>query len=182
VKAVINFFGGPGTGKSTLASNLFVEMKKRAMSCELINEYAKELTWESRHNILKHDQLYIFAKQHRKIYRVAENVDYAICDSPLLLSAMYYDKQYNVYDEDIFDSLVVDTFNKYPNLNFYIKRSTLYDPIGRNQTEDEAKEIDERILRYLDKHRIECNVIGLNFDYNINHILDTIRKQNVNSR
>jgi adenylate kinase family enzyme len=38
---VINLFGGPGCGKSTLAARIFSILKLKDISCELINEYAK---------------------------------------------------------------------------------------------------------------------------------------------
>ena len=52
LKMIINIFGGPGVGKSTVAADLFVIMKKEGYSVELVTEYAKELTYEKkRYNI-----------------------------------------------------------------------------------------------------------------------------------
>ena len=42
---VINLIGSPGTGKSTLASELFSKMKWQGYDVELVSEYAKELVW-----------------------------------------------------------------------------------------------------------------------------------------
>lgn len=53
---VINLFGGPGSGKSTLAAGLFERMKIQGLSVELVTEYAKDMVWERRGNILD-DQL-----------------------------------------------------------------------------------------------------------------------------
>ena len=39
---VINLIGSPGTGKSTLASELFSKMKWKGHDVELVSEYAKE--------------------------------------------------------------------------------------------------------------------------------------------
>ena len=62
---VINLFGGPSTGKSTLAALLFGTLKsKYDLNCEYVNEYAKDLVYEKRNQILLKDQLYIFAKQN----------------------------------------------------------------------------------------------------------------------
>ena len=38
---VINLIGSPGTGKSTLASELFSKMKWQGYDVELVSEYAK---------------------------------------------------------------------------------------------------------------------------------------------
>lgn len=45
---VINLFGGPGIGKSTLAAGLFEHMKIAGFNVELVNEYAKDMVWEQR--------------------------------------------------------------------------------------------------------------------------------------
>ena len=58
---VINFFGGPGVGKSTAACDLFVAMKKAGYKVEYVDEYAKEKTYEKEFKKLD-DQLYILAK------------------------------------------------------------------------------------------------------------------------
>ena len=52
VKAVINLYGGPGCGKSTVSSGLFYKMKSEGYCVEYVSEYAKDLTYEERYNIL----------------------------------------------------------------------------------------------------------------------------------
>ena len=46
---IINFYGAPGTGKSTLACELFVYMKKHGYNVELASEYAKECVYEKKY-------------------------------------------------------------------------------------------------------------------------------------
>ena len=65
---IINFFGGPGIGKSTQAAGLFYLMKRDGLSVELTEEFPKVLSWEGNVSGLK-DQLYITANQHRNISR-----------------------------------------------------------------------------------------------------------------
>lgn len=62
---VINFWGAPGSGKSTAAAELFVQMKKDGANIELTTEYAKDLVYSSRpvalfkkHNIKYHEYRY----------------------------------------------------------------------------------------------------------------------------
>lgn len=152
VKAVINLFAGPGVGKSTMAAELFSKLKKQHYEVELISEYAKDLTWEERQNILEGDQLYIFAKQHRRLLRVKDKVDLMICECPLLLGLLYYDEYKNITSSELFTALVVDTYSKYPNINFYIERDTSlqYNANGRNQNNEEAIAVDNSILKLLD--------------------------------
>ena len=79
---VINFYGGPGSGKSTKAAGLYYKMNMAGFSVELNNEFAKECVWEDNVPMLK-DQLFMLAHQHRKILRLVGKVDYVITDSEI---------------------------------------------------------------------------------------------------
>ena len=85
---VINLMGAPGTGKSTIASELFSKMKWLGYDVELVSEYAKELVWEERNETFK-NELYLFAKQHHRMFRLNNKVKYIITDRPLILSIFY---------------------------------------------------------------------------------------------
>ena len=129
-------YGGPGVGKSTTAAGLFYLMKTNDYNVELVTEVAKDYTWENREQCLE-DQLYIFAKQNHRLERLKTKVDYVIVDSPLLLGILYTPIDY--YNN--YNNIVTDVFNSYDNLNFYINRIKKYQPIGRNQTEEQSNEI-----------------------------------------
>jgi len=142
---VINLFAGPGAGKSTTAAGLFHRMKLERTSVELVTEYAKDMTWEKRHNILV-DQLYMFAKQHRRVHRVAGEVDYVVTDSPLLQCLVYVDAD----EPASFVQLVLDYWGRYENLNFFLERVKPYVAAGRSQSEDQARRIDDAIRGMLE--------------------------------
>jgi len=148
---IINLFGGPGCGKSTTAAGLFYELKSKGLQIEYVTEYAKDLTWENRQNVLE-DQLYVFAKQQRRLARLVDHkIDWVITDSPLLLSLVYV----NPKDLSVsFHDLVVEIFNKYENFNFLLKRNVRYNPIGRNQDEYQALLIDQKIRTMLQQYDI----------------------------
>ena len=145
---VINLFGPPGSGKSTTAAGVFHKLKCEGRAVELVTEYAKDMVWENRANILD-DQLYIFAKQRRRLERLRGKVDYVVTDSPLLLSAVYG----KLYTPDAlpeeFYQLVDRSFRSYDNLNLYLNRVKPYSKIGRLQDEKEADDVASAIFRYL---------------------------------
>lgn len=149
---VINLFGGPGCGKSTLAASIFSTLKNKGYEAELVPEYAKKCVWTGTESILD-DQLYVFAKQHHMIQALDGQVDYIIVDSPLLLSTVYG----NTSAE--FKNYVLYTFNRFDNVNFYVERNKPWHALGRTQTEVEAKMLDERIYDMLDQYRIHYDVI-----------------------
>jgi len=154
---IVNFFAGPGTGKSTIAAGLFYKMKMSGYSVELATEYAKDLTYEDRINILKNDQLYVLSKQHRRIHRLLTSTDYIISDSPILMTWIYYNKTNNIYNEKIFKDLVLDIHNYYDSINIYLERNDnlKYQNVGRIHTLKESKEIDLKILKLLEENNVD---------------------------
>jgi len=134
---VINLLGEPSAGKSTLALGLAYAMKKRGLNVELVTEYAKDIVWEERTHVFE-QQEYIFAKQSRKLYRLKGKVDYVITDSPLLLSLWYLK---NSQTPPSFAPFIKDVISTYDNTYYFLNRKHDYDPVGRYQTEEQAKQI-----------------------------------------
>jgi tRNA uridine 5-carbamoylmethylation protein Kti12 len=158
---IINFFGGPGIGKSTQASGLFTEMKKQHYDVELTFEYPKLVAWEENFSTIK-DQFFITANQHRNISRLYGKVNYIIVDSPIILGTIYKEK-YNdkkeypsaFYDES-FDIFILNLFKKYNSLNIILKRDdSTYNPNGRFQNLEESKKLDEEIKTKLINNDID---------------------------
>ena len=50
---IIQFFGGPGSGKSSVAYKLAGALKSKHINCELVTEVAKDVTWEKNFHQLK---------------------------------------------------------------------------------------------------------------------------------
>jgi len=147
---VINFFGGPGAGKSTAAAGLFYEMKKHWITSEYIQEYAKELVWSDNEHMLS-EQNYIFAEQEHRLNRLRTKVSVAITDSPLLLSSFYAPADY----PKSFHESVFDFFSTYDNLNILVKRSHEYSSIGRLQEQEDADKISDKMEQYLQDNGIK---------------------------
>ena len=145
---VVNIFGGPGVGKSTTAAGLFHNLKCKQFEVELVTEYAKDMVWEKRHTIMD-DQLYIFAKQYRRISRLIGQVDFIITDSPLLLSCAYIRDGY--YQN--LKPLVFEIFTNFTNLNFVIQRSPVagFNQNGRVQDLTQSMELDATIIQLLNE-------------------------------
>ena len=153
---IINLFAGPGSGKSTTCAGLFSKLKLAGINCEMALEYAKELVWENNLETLD-DQIYVFAQQLHRINILKDKVDVIITDSPLLLSIIY-DKSKN----KIFKKLVKEQFNNFDNLNYYVRRNSIYNPKGRLETIDEAVDKDVEILELLDDNHISYRSVDKN--------------------
>lgn len=145
---VVNLFGGPGTGKSTMMAAVFAKLKSMEYDCEMCPEFAKELVWENRLETFS-DELYLFAKQNHRLFRLIGKVDIVITDRPLYLSIPYYN--YYKGRNETYERLVKDTFDSYENLNIFLERRKEFVQNGRNESEEESKAFDERFKECLDE-------------------------------
>lgn len=166
---VINLTGAPGAGKSTGAAIVFAALKKLGVNCELVCEFAKDKTWENNLKALS-CQEYVFGKQSYRLARCRDDVDVIITDSPLPLSIIY---NTNPAIEDSYKKLVMDVFNTYNNVNFYVTRVKPYNPKGRNQTELESDGIATKLKNLYQELNIPYETINGD-DTGYQYIIDTV--------
>lgn len=146
---IINFFGGPCSGKSTISSLVFYNLKSMHLECELVTEYAKDLVWEESFKKLK-NQIYVFGKQHNRIWKLLDKVDYIVTDSSILNSIIY-----DLDNNEKLQELIIYEFNKLNNLNFFLNRKFNYNSKGRIQTEEESIQLDNKIKETLNNNKID---------------------------
>jgi hypothetical protein len=139
---VINLVGGPGVGKSSTAAGLFFLMKCAGIRCELVTEFAKELTYDKNWTDLKR-QLYVTAEQERRQRRLLGNVDFIVTDSPLLLGAAYISDE---RERQAVEWSARTLWDNYDNINFSLIRVKPYMRYGRSQTEQEARAMDHKLI------------------------------------
>lgn len=151
---IINLFGGPGVGKSSIAAGLTYKLKKQHINCDNPYEFPKLLAWDENHSAIR-DQLFVLANQHRGIVKSYGKVDFIILDSPILLSLTY--KNYYKSTEypatlygDTFDKMVLDIYNQYNNINIVLERSEgNHNNMERYQNLNESIDLDNTIERSL---------------------------------
>lgn len=138
----INFYGGPGIGKSTLAAHIFAQLKTEGIKTELVGEFAKDLVYDKAYNVMA-DQHYLFAQQAHRLWRLAQSgVEVAVCDSPLLLNMAYNQDPNNGY----FNQFVIDTYKRYDNFDYVLARNEEYwEKDKRDGKVEEAVQMDEKI-------------------------------------
>lgn len=156
---IVNLFGGPGSGKSTTAAGVFHYLKREGVNCEYIQEYAKDVVWGENFKTLD-NQIYVYGKQHNRIFRLKGKVDVIITDAPPIMGMVYCDwtKTSPFLSELAFEEHHRDDVN---TLNFFIKRAKPYNPSGRTQDAEGAKVVDGEIRTLLDEYEIEfTEVLG----------------------
>ncbi len=137
---LINLFGGPGTGKSTMMARVFSELKFDNIDSEMAPEYAKDLVWEESDNLLRNQQLHVLGEQHRRINRLYGKVSVAITDCPLINFALFIPPS-----NAILNALINEEAKNFRHLNILLKRVKPYNPNGRYQTEIQARDMDLKL-------------------------------------
>jgi len=155
---IINLFGGPGAGKTTLAYYLAYRFKQAGFRAELVGEAAREIIYDRNPpslgsrtaDQLTDNQFLISGLQSERIQRLQRHgIEIAIADSPLLMGLMY------VNDTDMRKALW-QAINAFQNTmpapsNIFCRRTAgQYDKESRAQSETEAILIDNRILKTFD--------------------------------
>lgn len=152
---LINFFGGPGVGKSTAASWMFYKLKELGKEAEFVPEYAKGKVWENGAVAFSQtDEYYINAKQAHYLSRVFKKVGFVVTDAPLRGGIPFVDRpglQQAIREEaDLYKDC---------EINFFIARQHKYKTNGRIETEDYASVLDNKILKELNSTDVEYTVI-----------------------
>ena len=82
--------GPPASGKSTLASEVHTELKKRNINSVFVGESATDYIAEYGIPDTPNDQMVIFYKQLNKELMFLDSKDYIICDSSSILNYFYF--------------------------------------------------------------------------------------------
>lgn len=123
----ILFVGAAGSGKTTISTEIFTELKKQNLKVELVHEWV-------RYDIQSNGPLTTIYEQFRTIYHqkyledsVPQNVDYIITDSGTLTPYFYaclYINQNNARErivlQDMYKMLMDDIFLKRYDYVFYL--------------------------------------------------------------
>jgi hypothetical protein len=161
MKKIICLYGGPGSGKSTTCAGLFYHLKLTNFNAEMNREYIKDWVWEKR-KAKDGDQTYFFAKQARKERLYMENgMDYIVTDSPLVLTH-FYGLKYDQFERLNNTSLMMLRNHHeickslgYKVEHYFLNRVKPYQPAGRFQPLEEAKELDIEIKSMLNSLNIK---------------------------
>ena len=155
----VNLFAGPGTGKSTTAAEIYVLLKKAGVDVELVREFAKDLVW--RDVIKEYFQEDIARGQKEREDILIGKVDVIVTDSPYIQGAVYSEigEAERIYG----DSIKREKYGRdLHNVNIFLERTKKYKTVGREQTEEEAKELDQEIKEFLIENSINHKSLSTN--------------------
>ncbi len=144
VMKVINIFGAPSSGKTTLAHGLMHHFKTLWADVEFSPEYAKDLVLLKSSHMLSF-QNHVFGEQDLRLSRLKNQSEIAITDAPLLNSAFWAPKEYS----SSFRKSVFDFFGQYDNINLLLVSNVKYNPTARVQNEHESNLISNALPKFL---------------------------------
>ena len=153
---LVNLFGGPGCGKSLTAFGLAYHLKRRGVNTGYIPEFAKDLVYGERWDLLA-DQEHILDVQHNRQVLLEGKVDIAITDTSLLNGLIYAPADYS--QEAI--ERTVALWSDFNNVNFLIKRCPKYgyETAGRFQDETGALLVDDKVESVLHAYGVNFTTV-----------------------
>lgn len=139
----INLWGGPGTGKSIVAAQLYAQLKLSSISCEMVREYAKELTWAGQIHL--HDQLEISAEQHRRQSSLQGKAHIVVSDAPVPQGVLFAPLSYR---EPLLACLVALT-EPWDSINVLLQpnKAVPYEQAGRGESPEMAGMRHEEVTK-----------------------------------
>lgn len=147
----VNFYGGPGVGKSTMATHVFSELKKNGYKVEYAHEFVKLWAYQKR-TITAEDQVTIYNRQHEiESIPLKAGVQAVISDSPLPLVLLYSKGVVTAREHAAMCQSVKDHEREFPSFNIVLQRDTKKPYIceGRWQTREDALDKDAEIEKML---------------------------------
>lgn len=175
---VINLFAGSGSGKSTTAALLFGNMKLRGLTAELVREYVKTWAWSGK-KVEAMDQLYLLGKQTNYEKTLYGKVDYIVTDSPVLLCGIY--EEYWSHGQKTYAARAALSYLDHAkekgieHINYFINRKKPFDPRGRYETAEQAREVDKYMKNYLINKNIPFVEIDCDDRDRVNFIIEDLK-------
>lgn len=144
---VVEFYGGPSSGKSEAMARLFSLLKQRHIAVEMAPEYAKKWAYEGR-QIDGLDEFYVFGKQVGAEAALLGKVAVVVTDRPVLMSSVYTDlygsdKIRSGVDAAVMAYMDETKLRGHRRIAVLVPRRHAYDHSGRFEDLDQAVVVDE---------------------------------------
>jgi len=144
----IALFGGPGTGKSTVAHWMMWQLKSLGIQAEMSREWIKRWAYAKRPMDRLTDQLIVMGAQLQEEQEALATGCIVITDSPILLQAAYA-----TIGSDIQRAIETEVGlqERHKTLNLFLLRADrMFTPVGRWESEMDARIKDSEIRDVLD--------------------------------
>lgn len=153
---VVNFMGAPCSGKSTVAAQFFTWLKVNGYSAVFVPEEGMSFYHSRGERPGKLDEFYLFGKQTQEQKVHFGKVDWVVCEGPVAMTWFYV----KLYEDDKMNDCFAEMWHTWDLkcsesnvVNFYIELETnwVYKQGGRYQTEEENKELKEKMKEHMNE-------------------------------
>lgn len=146
---LVNIFGGPGVGKTTIAAEVFIELSKWGKTVHLMQEKSKVDAWLKKPPTLE-DQVRYLAETYDEQAKLLRNgrPEVILSDSPVALVGIYTDLNGGLMGNatHLAKSIMTIALGDHSKeLPFLLERMGEYVEDGRFQSEVDAKRLDRDI-------------------------------------
>jgi hypothetical protein len=186
----INFWGGPGAGKTSTASRLHGEMKARGYRVHYSEETVNAWIYQGRVPPEGYDDLLLFAQQvYSEELRLnprkagaprpgAVAVDYVVTDCPPLMCCIYNRRRQVPYFQHLL-RIALDYEVRYPALHIFLNRPANFDQRERFHTRKQAENIDRLMIECLAQNKLKYRRFDVaDYDGMLQYVLDTVGPPN----
>lgn len=153
MKKVIEFWGSPGSGKSTFAAECYVHAAKSGYNCHLVAEFAKDHAIRGL-PIDELDQPWLTGEQCRKESGAYDKYEMIFTDSPVLLPAFF---AHHYDSDDMGLASVICRWENRANAKYSIQRIRVFLPLmeewfkqtGRYESLEQSREMSIKLRRWM---------------------------------
>lgn len=159
---IVNLFGAPSAGKSTLAMLVsgFLKTRHPQYTVEFPFEFTKGVVYDEAPKALN-CQLYITGCQWWQIARCEGHADVVICDSPILMASVYG----SLCDPPMppeWHVICKQHHDHFPSINYFVERSHAFESKARAHSEAESDLLAEGIKSTLDSSGVKYTAVVSN--------------------
>lgn len=160
---IVNLFAPPNRGKAIMAHKVCDELQTRGVSCAVVTHDHQPLE-TARYTDIQ-NEIFIFARDFNKIFRLHGHVEAIVTDKPLMMSLFYNMRYGQGYYQRLNDLIVEQNSNLY-NINFFLRGGTVTMKHDIEEVEIQDIEVDmERMLRtyrekYMDVKMGDIKAVG----------------------
>ena len=169
----IAFIGSHGTGKTTLAHELIVNLKKKGIDVEFSEEVARNCPFPINEETTKKSQIWIILNQIIKELEGEEKADVLISDRSVLDGYCYYMRKFK--RSKILEPLVRNHLKTYDLIIYVpIKEGFLKKDKIRTENPKFQKEVDEIIKKMLKEFKVK-HIVYNSFEDTLQKIIQNAK-------
>jgi hypothetical protein len=154
---LIQFWGGPSSGKSIGAAGLYIYMAtlNKYSNVGLVREFAKKYAIARDIEALK-NQMFITGGQRNSLLTYSSEYEYLISDSAIELGITYCSSEEHL---KFVQKSISDIYNMFTVINVFVKRNRKLDfeQSGRIHTHEESIKLDSEIRKIME---LSCTKYG----------------------